>query len=77
MICPHNKMSNGSTLQHKAADHGHDLMLYFLGELGANMNSQDEAGQTPLHIATTQEKYDSVRFLLSLGSEVNLPNKSN
>jgi hypothetical protein len=44
MICPHNKMGNGSTLQHKAAYHGHDLILYFLGELGADMNAQDEAG---------------------------------
>lgn len=39
MICPHNQMSRGSTLQHKAAYHGYDLMLYFLGELGADTNA--------------------------------------
>jgi len=52
MICPVNKMGNGSTLQHKAAYHGHDLMLYFIQEVGANMNARDEAGNAPLHVAT-------------------------
>jgi len=46
-------------------------MLYYLAEVGADMNKGDDSSNRPLHIAINSENYDSVRFLLSLNADVN------
>jgi hypothetical protein len=42
MVHPSDKLGENSTLQHLAAANGLDLMLYFLGESGANVNAADK-----------------------------------
>jgi len=39
----------GRSAMHIAAENGSDLMIYMLAELGADVNLQDNEGNTPLH----------------------------
>lgn len=41
----------GRTIVHIAAELGHDLMLYFFGEMGLDIDATDSNGDTPLHLA--------------------------
>lgn len=60
---------------HLAAELGHDLMLYFFGELGLDIDAVDSNGDTPLHLAVQQKQASSIRFLLSMNAELNVKNK--
>jgi ankyrin repeat protein len=46
----------GRTIMHVAAQHGNDLMIYMLGELGADINAPGPGGNTPLHIAVLNNR---------------------
>ena len=50
-ISPELKTAEGRTVMHEAAEKGHDLMIYMLAEMGANVNILDNRGFTPLHYA--------------------------
>ena len=65
LVTTSEKLGEKSTLNHLAAANGLDLMLYFLGESGANVNATDKNMNTPLHIAVKEKKESSARFLLS------------
>ena len=65
------KTVHGRTIVHLAAELGHDLMLYFFGEMGLDIDATDSNGDTPLHLAIANNKSNSVRFLLSLNAELN------
>lgn len=50
-------------------------MLYFFGEMGLDIDAVDGSGNTPLHLAVSNKKQSSVRFLLSMNAELNVKNK--
>lgn len=39
------------------------------------MNAQDKNGNTPLHVAAERKQYDSVRFLVTLGTNLDITNR--
>jgi len=43
-------------------------MIYMLAEMGAQVNTMDNLGNTPLHIAVKNQQTTSVNFLISLGA---------
>ena len=49
-----------------------DLLLKY----GANINSQNEIGNTPLNEAVNDDLYDMVVFLLDRGADPNIPNEN-
>lgn len=61
---------------HIAAELGHDLMLYFFGEMGLDIDAVDANGDTPLHLAVEHKQTSSVKFLLSMNAELNVKNKT-
>jgi ankyrin repeat protein len=65
----------GRTIVHLAAELGHDLMLYFFGEMGLDVDAVDSNGDTPLHLAIQFKQASSMRFLLSMNAELNINNK--
>lgn len=73
-ISPENKTQEGRTALHEAAAKGHDLMIYMLAEMGAQVNMLDNRGFTPLHYAVENQHVTSVKFLISLGASVNATN---
>ena len=60
---------------HTAAELGHDLMLYFFGEMGIDVDAVDVKGNTPLHLAVEHKRQSSIKFLLSMNAELNVKNK--
>jgi ankyrin repeat protein len=50
-------------------------IVKLLLEAGANVNTQDEIGQTPLHYATREGRKDIVELLLNAGADVKRTNK--
>jgi ankyrin repeat protein len=65
----------GRSIVHVAAELGHDLMLYFFGEMGLDIDAVDSKGDSPLHLAVENKKKSSLRFLLSMNAELNVKNK--
>ena len=59
---------------HVAAKHGNDLMIYMIGEMGADVNAPDNRGNTPLHVAVLNNREHSVNFLISMGAELQTVN---
>lgn len=55
---------------HVAAEHGNDLMIYMIGEMGADVNLPDKQGNTALHVAVLHNREHSVNFLVSMGAEI-------
>jgi ankyrin repeat protein len=57
------------------------MLWYSLLENGAEINVQDNFGQTPLHFVTLKRKessyskFDDMKFLLKNGSNINTSNK--
>jgi ankyrin repeat protein len=49
-------------------------MIYMLAEMGAHVNTMDNHGDTPLHVAVNNQQVTSANFLISLGASVNATN---
>jgi ankyrin repeat protein len=51
-------------------------VIKFLLECGAHVNARNEAGSTPLHIATERENYSDwlIKLLLLYGGHIDQPN---
>ena len=56
------------TALHIAASVGNDHIIQLLVEWGANVNAQESWGQTPLAIATVQDRLPCIKTLLRLGA---------
>ena len=54
------------TLLHWAADRGHEGMIRLLAKHGANLNAQDEDGQTPLFYGKSSSIFSVHRTCPSL-----------
>ena len=61
---------------HYAVDRGLYDIASLLIKNGANVNAQDDNGDTPLMLAVTCEFEEIVTLLLELGADVNLVNSS-
>lgn len=59
---------------HKAAFFGHDSVVSYLLELGAEKNSQDHDGDTPLHDAAKMGHLEVVTCLVEAGAVVGVKN---
>ena len=57
------------TLLHVAADRGYFYICEFLISQGAEVNAQDENGETPLHLAAVSCHPACVELLLKAGSD--------
>jgi ankyrin repeat protein len=68
-------MAGRSTLMHGAAKFGRVEVIRLLHSLGADVNTPDDSGDTPLHLAALGDHEVAVRTLHSLGAVVNQPNK--
>lgn len=66
--------SNGETFLHIVARFGSKDIASHLIQLGADVNAQDDQGQTPLYLAIERSE-EIVKFLLDNGADVNIPNK--
>ncbi len=54
---------------------GENVSITFFIQKGANINLQDNDGNTALHLAAKENNLDAVRTLLSAGADVNIKNK--
>ena len=64
----------GESLLHVAAKKGNLSMVKLLIEQGANVNIQDESGNTPLHYAAANGKKDIVKYLLDNKADSSIVN---
>ncbi len=61
----------GITLLHTASSRGHTDLIKVLIEAGADVNTPDEDGETPLHRAmSTKNNYDIARLLIENGADL-------
>ena len=51
-------------------------MLKNLGEEGADFNTQDYRGRTPLHIVTLNGNFEAAKFLVDQGVKIDQVDKS-
>jgi ankyrin repeat protein len=67
----------GDTALHGAASHGMDTVVRYLAEQGADVNAQNQRGQTPLDVAVySRERFErksTVALLRSLGGTEGAP----
>jgi hypothetical protein len=61
-----------NTALHYAAYQGHVDVIEFLVGAGASINARNEAGCTPLFMASQQAREGAVRALLKLGARINV-----
>jgi hypothetical protein len=61
---------------HRAAQEGDIEEMRSLVAGGRDPNEFDDMGQTPLHYAAREEKLDAVRYLLSVGADVDAQDES-
>jgi ankyrin repeat protein len=64
------------TALHPAEEIGTSIAKLLIEELGANVNFQDEEGNTPLHIACNECNIDLAKLFLSNGSNWNIKNNN-
>ena len=66
---------NGMTPLHYAAGEGHTGIAAILIEAGANIGAKDRDGDTPIHIALQEQQHETLKYLISKGSDaINAPN---
>ena len=61
---------SGLTPLHVAAYMGHNQVIVFLIQQGANPNAQTVRGETPLHLATRGNQVEAMGILLRNGAQV-------
>ena len=71
-----NRKKNRYTLLHVAAEQGNTRPCKALIDEGANIDSEDFLGKTPLAVAAKKGRKDVVNFLLQNGAEVDSLSKS-
>jgi len=64
----------GESLLHVATKKGNLSMVKLLIEAGANINIQDESGNTPLHYSAANGKKDVVKYLLENDADASIVN---
>ncbi|XP_048506119.1 85/88 kDa calcium-independent phospholipase A2 [Athalia rosae] len=64
---------NANTVYHYAADTSKDIILTLGAGLPNSLNSRNNNGQTPLHVACLADKPECVKALLLIGADVNIP----
>lgn len=62
----------GSTALHFASGRGHEGMVRYLLENGANVDARDQPGNTPLHVAVRKGYRRIATLLLDFGTDVNV-----
>lgn len=60
------------TMLHEAVDLEHEEMIQYLCERGANVDTLDHAGRTPLLIAVLRKNIGAVRILTAWGANPNI-----
>ena len=60
----------------EAASFGDSLKLSKLIKMGISVNSQDLAGRTALHLASSEGKVDAVKFLIQKKADINAKDRS-
>lgn len=63
-------VKSGLTPLHVAAYMGHNQVILFLIQRGADPNAQTVRGETPLHLATRGNQVESMSILLRNGANV-------
>jgi cytohesin len=66
----------GYNALHLAANNTDSRCLQLLVLKGSNLMSRNNLWESPLHVATENEREDNVRFLLDKGIPVDIPTKS-
>lgn len=69
--------SDKRSLLHHASQKGHSNLIEFLIKKGLNVNSLDDRGRTPLYLACYNYKFESVKTLISNGTEINISGEYN
>jgi ankyrin repeat protein len=67
---------NGNLPIHIAAQNGHFEIIEFLISKGANVNAQNNKGNTALHMAIGYEYYTCANLLLRAGADPELKNRA-
>lgn len=66
-----------STPLHLSSEKGHLQVSQLLIRSGADLNKQDRLGNTPLHLACSNQHYDLVSWMLTRNPETGLKNSEN
>lgn len=67
-----NRLSYGSSALHLATELGTVETMQVLVHYGADINSLDKEGMTPLHIAAKARQSAALRYLADCGAQINL-----
>jgi ankyrin repeat protein len=69
-------MDNGDSLLHLCVKNSlpHYICKYLIIH-GVNINSQNNNGDTALHLAVQYHKYKTIDFLIKMGASEYIPNK--
>ncbi|XP_043252441.1 85/88 kDa calcium-independent phospholipase A2 [Colletes gigas] len=65
--------NRGNTVYHYAATSTKEIILALGGDLPNSLNSRNNSGYTPMHVACLNNKPECVKALLILGADVNIP----
>lgn len=73
-VAPDSRGRNGETPLHWMATLGDDKGVLLLLNAGANINAQDNGGNTPLHRAISDRQVSAAQALLTAGADRALTN---
>lgn len=66
----------GKSVTHLVIDSNPDLYLKYLIEAKFDLNTQDNNGDTPLHLAARKNRYDLCKLLITNGATLNIQNQT-